>query len=412
MINDTYIKRPVPAEQYLLVLLLVFVSGNSYFYYYHQDNWLIILFVISSFFIVKNRLIGRLNSKAILLIFLLSAFEVIQLTYFGGFNFTSVLGTLTRLVSAYFVIVICDRNFFYVYKKIIVVLASISLFFYALFYIPGITEALVNFTVNYVKTPFAINESSKISLHMIIFNFHGYQYTPMRNSGPFHEPGLFAAFLVLGIIFNTMLLKKFIFRKNLILIIALATTLSTAGYVALGFFVVLSNYLTNIDTSFVKRILVSILLIVFSIFLTNTLDFLGDKISYHYEVRGERLTRFGSAVRDIQLIEQRPLLGYSRMLESRFGTDEFDRSTMHGNNGITNLFVRWGLLAGLLIFYQMYLSFKHIVKLSGLNANMAFIFFASFLLLAFSQTVFRFSFFMGFIFFQFLFIGSREIKQS
>lgn len=66
-----------------------------------------------------------------------------------------------------------------------------------------------------------------------------------RLSGPFTEPGLYAFFLILGLMFNYFLSKKFVNFTGILLMVSLLLTQSTAGYLSLFFIFLYSIYLTR-----------------------------------------------------------------------------------------------------------------------------------------------------------------------
>ena len=76
----------------------------------------------------------------------------------------------------------------------------------------------------------------------------------------FHEPGAFAVFIVLAIVINIMIDDRPFSRKNIILLIALVSTFSTAGI--LSIFLVYGFYFFRIKKKNIKVLIVSAIIFV------------------------------------------------------------------------------------------------------------------------------------------------------
>jgi hypothetical protein len=221
--------------QWFLLFILIATSGFQYFY--GNIEWIIIgLIAVMSFVLYNNRKIF-LNYKAFSVIALFLIWEGIQFAYFGGFSIASIGGTMARFLLAYFVIVILDKNFLPLFIDFITFFSSISLVFFVLMHIQPLLDGMLNLASTVFSPPFGETmEEYSHNTNIIIFNFHGYEFAPKRNSGPFWEPGAFAVYLCLSLSFSLILGRSLLSIPSLIQILALMTTYSTSGY--LIFFVI------------------------------------------------------------------------------------------------------------------------------------------------------------------------------
>ncbi len=145
-----------------------------------------------------------------------------------------------------------------------------------------------------------------------------------RNAAFFREPGLFAGYLLLAILFLVLRAPELERRKRnrylMVLIVALASTFSTAGYVTLPFVMAASafrHHERRLRRAPRKYVLLAVLaLSIGAVWLVSqNSDFLADKLLRQYEGfleqgRGYEITRFGSAYLDVEAIRERPLTGW------------------------------------------------------------------------------------------------------
>ena len=375
----------------LVLASLIATSGFQFFYI--NEEWIIIaiVFVLIVSIFSKNKSVY--TPKGLLIISIFVLWETVQFFILGGFRFISLLGTAARFFLFYLVLSYLNTRFINTYVKLINYLAIISLIFYIVLFIPGIDNFLFSLSKNFkpvFETEFIGYEYKP---NILIFNLHGYEFTPRRNSGPFWEPGAFAVFINLALAFNVLIDKSFNFKRNFWLLLALITTFSTTGFIV-GMLTITAAILFNAKKVFVNILLVLLLIYPFYALFTN-LDFLLPKINNDIEFAQQTTgSRFGSAVADIQLISKNPVLGYGRNIEAMYGISFFIKQQMHRNNGLTKLFVQWGLLA-ILFLYLTYIGFRNISLFYSNNKYYSYLFMIVLLLNAFSQPIFQYPFFMG-----------------
>ena len=391
---------------YILVLILVATSGFQYFYAYQE--WIAIGLIFTLAIVLVRRREVFLDYHFFLLISIFSIWEIIQFGFFGGFSFVSVAGTLSRFLLAYLIIVMLAKDFLPYFVKIITIFSLISLFFYALIHIPVVLDFMMDLSKTVFASPFKEGiEEYEHNSNIIIFNYHGYLYSPMRNSGPFWEPGAFSVFICLSLTFGLIIGRSLWSIESIVQIAALVTTYSTSGYVV--FFVIVFSslfYKTRELGSGIQLLLKGIvipLVLLGVIVFVQTQEFLLPKIENDLLLADETTSsRFGSALADIYQIQENPILGYGRSINAEFGSGFFDMETMHRNSGVTRIVVQWGILS-LLYYFLVIKSFRHVIKIYAPSRPItaALPFFVLFLS-GFSQSIFQYPLFIGLMFLQFL----------
>lgn len=83
----------------------------------------------------------------------------------------------------------------------------------------------------------------------------------VRNWGPFREPGVFQAFIMVALYYGMLIEKKAKLMHNLVLIVALLTTFSTTGYIALIFLLLASLVSKNNEDLEQRRMVKTIIAI-------------------------------------------------------------------------------------------------------------------------------------------------------
>lgn len=266
---------------------------------------------------------------------------LVQKEVLGFISYAGSLNVMLKIITGATIMWILKDKFRYTYLNI--------LFFFALISIPLYFLGLTGINIPNLagtKEPY-----SSIFIYCT-------QDNPIRNSGPFWEPGAFACYLILVFLlfldFPPNFLKKN-WGKVLIIIVALLTTLSTTGYICLA--LIIGYYLMKkIKYKFLSY---TILLPTF-IFITytayNKLDFMQEKMEEQYEYGMEKAeknkfsnTRFGSLFFDLYYIQKHPLSGNGLHERTRYADHPqlWGKSLGHGN-GFSNYIAQMGIVAMIL----------------------------------------------------------------
>ena len=375
---------------YLLIFALLACSGIPFF---TGDRYIILLFLISlSVFIYRNKkidlfIIGFLSLYILLLI--------VQATYSKYFYITRIIGPCLRILSAYFVVKSIGSKFTEIFVKWMTFFAIVSIPFYVgLLISTSKTLSLFNPLCEIIQ------KHSYMEFHapqMIIYTFNfGVETHTIRNSGAFWEPGGFGLYLNLAFILNTVCSKTLINRTNIILLIALATTLSTASYILCAFFI-LSYLLIQYQTKYIVFIL-PVLILLFG-YLYTSVEFLNEKISrqllqiQYSSVDYQSRTRFVSALADWEVFKKNPVFGAGvfQLSEEQRRTYS-NRQMYYRNNGTFNILAIYGLTGFLFYFINALLSFQIFCKENNTHYLLPFILLIAFLLMNSSQMVYHLPF--------------------
>jgi hypothetical protein len=385
-------------SNYFLVGGLVAVSGFPFFMT-AQINFFL-LFIVTTFFFLKKSL--TVDSRMLWIILPFMAVEILQFLFIKPFDPIMITGTFIRMFLGFFIVTLAGKNFLRYYVNIITFFSLISFFF---FFPSLLSASFFHFFTNsicpFFVSPFIDTEGFyTVWPTNILFCFHDCVLEEFRNPGPFWEPGLFAVFLNLALLFNLILEKKLFSAKNIILMVALLTTLSTAGYIA--FFLLIFFYLQT-NQSFLRRLMLALIILPLIVTLYFSLDFLSSKVEQNISLAGTTTSsRFGSASVDIADFASSPFIGWGRGV-MRYGGRPFAffSEDQHRNNSVTDLLATYGIFIFILYFTNYYLSLRAICKDNVHSIPFAAMALLVILALGFSQSIFMKPFFYSLLFIQF-----------
>jgi hypothetical protein len=307
-----------------------------------------------------------------------------------------ILGVLVayfmRIYFAYFTVRIIGPNIDKYVVNQIYFFSIISLVVtFAIFINPALADYINSNIVPFFDQITLFQPNRK---HFILYTMElGWKVEIPRNSGPFWEPGGFVIFLFIAFTFNIVRTKKIISKKNIIFLIAILTTQSTTGYLAL--FVFICVYIIISYKKIYTIISVPILILLF-MNVYSQLDFMEEKVNKMYnesKTAGKQkvYSRIVSGQVNFQNFLSSPMFGIGRFFEIA----EEENS---GNNGTTLLLAEFGLIGFGYYFLMMIFSYRRYCKIHDYNPNYALAVVAGLLVLGFSQGIFQKPFFMGLCF--------------
>ncbi|WP_234736780.1 hypothetical protein [Tellurirhabdus bombi] len=378
---------------YLLTYGVIAVSGVEYFYSSPEFQLLFFLAAAGIAFARQTPLTAR-SLSIIIIVFIV---ELLHALKYNNFVPNSLLSILIRLLLVYLVIHVCGLRFIRYYIDIILVSALISLPIYFLTFFPGVEQFLIqNIANTFFKPPFSVASSMyEGNPSMIVYTFNQLAEEKFistiikRNSGPFWEPGAFAVFMTLALLFNLQHEKKFSTRRNWLLIFTMLTTFSTAGYITL--FMIIVGYVISSDTVRKSTKIASLLILLPTVVLVySQTEFMSGKINKNISAsKSDNSSRFGSAYFDFVDLARSPLIGFGRLSENRFGPlARLQDFSTHRNNGVTFLLVTYGIPCGLAYFLGLFLFFRRYSRQFDSPPLFALFSFLTVLLAGFSQGVF------------------------
>ena len=180
----------------------------------------IIIAFITLYMVLKKKLIFKLEKKMLVILMVL-LFCIALSGAINGFEFVFDFWVVLMLFLAVVICSIIDYyDFWIAYVDVMVALGFISAVIFILYQL--VPRAFFMFS-NYIWHGNILMKNCFICALQVDTHFR-------RNFGVFYEPGMFSVFLVLALYFSLFRLK-FDIKKTAALLVALATTLSTNGYI-------------------------------------------------------------------------------------------------------------------------------------------------------------------------------------
>ena len=331
---------------------------------------LLIPIFLTIILLIRNPISFR-NMKLWVLVGILGAWTIAVCYKFHDYSLSN-LSYYVFLFYAIFIAFIhikvygCDL--FPLYEHIMVVLSAISLVCWGI----ALLFPLSDFFRSFPETGYGNNL-------FYLFNWMNPQKgqivgTIIRNAGCSWEPGRFAIMLIPAILIN-LSREGITFLGNykiIILLLTLASTMSTTGYS-----IVLLIYALYWLNDFNVKSILSFLFIALplAIFIFS-LDFMGNKIidranyegltrervhniNYNAKTRGDEyigsLDRFESAYLEWINFRQEPLLGYGRNTGHSWFRENISKNYVL-TGGIVKIFSQFGIFLGLFIYLLMFYS--------------------------------------------------------
>ena len=309
-------------------------------------------------------LFGIMGAWTIAICYKLHDFSTSNLSYYF-FLFYAIF-------IAYIHIRVYGRDLFHIFEHIMVVLSVISLVFWTIaVLVPPSSE----FFHTFPETSYGNNV-------LYLFNWMDPEKGQMtgsliRNAGCSWEPGRLAIMLVPAILIN--LSREGISfignHKIIILLLALASTMSTTGY-SITILIYAIYWLDGFNAKSILSFVFIALPLAYSIF---SLDFMGDKIqgnanyegltrerihniNYNAKTQGDEylgsLDRFESAYFEWINFQKEPLLGYGRNTDHSWFRQEISKNFVL-TGGLVKIPSQYGIFVGLILYaILLYSSIK------------------------------------------------------
>lgn len=389
---------------YSLVYLLVALSGVPFFYRSKMALLIPAMLLSLLVFIYYRRKLDKFLAYFSAFYALILAGQTLKFYYLP---LDTYFGLYIRILFAYFVIASLKEKFTDYFIDVIYVSSLISFLFYIPSYLPGFETVMKTNVAPHLISPFVnVAGGYDYPSNVILYTFNSRGGGALlRNSGPFWEPGAFAGFLVIAIIFNLISKGTLWDKKGKVLILTLVSTFSTTGLMALMLFI--TFYVLTHRSSYLK-ILVMPLIIFGSIFFFASSSILLKKIETDMDIENAAYnTRFKSASIDFNDFLENPLLGLGRNEYTRFKGNVGEGAFNHRNNGVTNFLASYGIVMFLVYFGLIYFSFLRMCNHHDFNKLFAFFSVLLILIIGFSEDYFNFPFFYGLTFLHIVY-GNNE----
>lgn len=358
--------------EHLVVLLLVCLSGNPTFMMGANE----VLLVLSAYLLTILLVVCRRMVLAPRFILALTGFMIILILQAIDMSFlpiVTILGFVVRLYVAYACMCLV-RDFPLAFANVMFWVAILSL----CFYIPENLLGLRGIKMSAFFGRFAQEVGNERHLHVVLYTFlRGNDALPYRNAGFFWEPGAFAGFLLMGMIFLTFardrLTRSAYKWRMAIFCLCLLSTKSTMGYVVFPLALLL-HFWSGVRTSTpatrrLMVILIAVVLVGGLVAAFTQLGFIETKIrnqmtAVEKKGSGWRMTRFGSLIFDLEYIQRRPVLGWGLNEKTRYALNPgTDMGKKHGN-GLSDFLAKLGFAGLGLLLVFMYMG---VYRLTGKN---------------------------------------------
>ena len=387
--------RKINKNDFLVFLL---VANSGFPLLYKADYILAISYIatliVSCLFYFNNKTSGFKPTLSIYLIVFSLVFSL-QTLFLKDFSVAKFISFYIKTGFIVLILQVVGVQFYHSYVKIILLFTKLSFCFYVpIVFSPQIKSFLQQIAITH---PTALLHGEPLK-NLIVFNLNFGRVRDIltRNSGPFWEPGAFAGFIIIAIVFNTTIEKSILNKRNIILGIGLITTFSTTGFIALMILIV--GFLLFVrKKSFI--LLAIIPLFVYSFYFAfNNVEVLGKKIQTEVEFSSSNKiqgnNRLKSFILDMKDYPTSPYFGLG--LDDRTRYLDYDKGgTSNRNNGLSDYLVRFGLIGFSIYFVSMYYGIKKFVSFFNADRALIYLFMLLILVIGFSELYFRLPFFMA-----------------
>lgn len=352
---------------YWAMMLLILASGNSVFKVYGTYFYALVgLFVLLEF--VRSRNLRIAYRRLWQYIAIMLGIFIAQYLTFGWNTFPGIVNFVFKILFGSFIIIALDSRFKYYYLRVMYHLAIISLIFFSLQIVFGITFSLI--------------DVGKVGKSILFYFSHSRAFD--RNCGAFWEPGAFGCYLLivpLLFINNLPLLYRRYRKECIVLFIALLTTQSTTAYLAFAALIFL--YLAFQMRSWMKYVYI-VLAIAVSVYVYSGVDFLEEKIKSQNEsaisANGQfNSTRIGTFLFDMYYFEKHPIIGNGLHSRTRYADHQylvklwFDGELAKGGNAFSDYLAKMGIAFYAAFFYFLYKTNQGVKRRNLLSFLVVFI---------------------------------------
>lgn len=337
---------------FLFVVMCGFTSGNLI----PAKSYLLSFMCVLYLYKKRNK---QSIKKLLILICAYMLIGIIQWIEYDNISIRCFREIPLLMISGFYVMDKLGERFKYAYMNIMYVIACVSLFFY-----------VIMITTGYVPSLSFLNQHNYKSI--FIFNMRVNEIADHRNCGPFWEPGAFAGYLLMvGLMFFNQLdiLWKEYKKKCIILLLALFSTFSSQGYLALGLFLLFYYLRSHLNF---KTVFTIIIFCIAATFAYIQFDFLREKVNNQLELASDwesneslkSANRFSTTLLDVYYIEKSPIIGNTDNFQIRYRDHPFvlnifdDKGSYGSGSGTSSMIAMYGIPLFLLWIYLTFNAFR------------------------------------------------------
>lgn len=354
----TILKKNNGLNNKWIILLLLFTSvdtvlfgtnGNRLFLWVPRIVGLISILLMMLLIKNKNERLLKVNKYSFFCFALMSVLFFSSAVY-NGMSFETTISRFIAIFVAYIITrFISENEFLCIFDDFLFFISIIALLTEVLAYI---MPMLLNFLPKVLNTTGYVYSSFFVGGLLITTNV---SETFIRASSIFWEPGAYAFYLILGIMYQLFKKEKINSKRLIVYIISLIITFSTTGYIVLGVMMIadiMSRKLNN-KSNVIKYLcaIIAFLVIIVSLFSQDSVIYQA-VFAKLFSGTSSATTRYSSLFNGIKVALSHPLLGVGDNLDKYM--EIYVKTSQYSNGGlsITNTIVAqaasYGCLFGLL----------------------------------------------------------------
>ncbi len=348
ILSDKKSLLPTIKENFLILLIILITANASTV---STDNFLLLVLIIAFLsFVYKGYSLDPIIIYVLIVWIIINCFAyLINETPFRWYTF---FGFSSKMIYPYLLLKLIGPNFPFKLERIIYILTLISLpFFFLEVSLPGFFNNLSPYL------NFFTQEEQQHANGWYIFIFMHSGWSEYRNCGFMWEPGAFAFMILLGMTIRFMKYGRIKIDKYIIIyILALLTTISTMGYLAL--FIIIMAFAIQKKKLLLLPLLLPLLIPIFIEILK--LDFLLPKIATYFDQLDVMYTPDNTTYLKVNRFSYM-LLAINQSLTWPFGfgivqnkdvLKEYSSDVL-GVSTLANILIYWGWLGITVFFYAI-----------------------------------------------------------
>ena len=346
--------------EYLLVVLSIIVSNSLFYTTYNDDAILVALLLtcVLAYFISGQR---KINRYYFIYGLICSLFMLAHPAILGNMSILNTyLGYIIRVLSFVRIISLLGYyNYTKIYVKVMIFVCTANLILYVdqlfLFGLSDPIASAFSYATTFDKNVFYENYIFYCKPVLGTWGGNYYETSSIKNPGLFGEGGVYQYFVTVALIINIFFHKRtrlFSFT-NMIFIISILSTFSTAGYLNLGLILAFIGVEMSINKKIFRVLTIISPFIVYLIFSTVVYDKLFNEESMAFKISTTR--RMLDTEVDLNIISDYPLMGIgigNNELWKKYSDEQSGGSS--SSNGITNYLAKFGLIGFIITLYPFF----------------------------------------------------------
>ena len=352
MIKDSTQKKFKKLPLWPLIILF-FTSTDTVMFGTNLNKLLLYVpRLVGVFFIITLLIIGNINFSRKTVTALVSFITIAVLSaMYNHMDFATIASRMISIIVAFFIVnFYSKKQYISIFNKVVYFIAVIAIITEVVAYtIPSLFNLFptVTNTANYSFSYFFIGSMRHSFLGEIF----------IRAGGIFWEPGAFAIYIVIALMFEIFYVEKAETKKIVVYSIALVLTFSTTGYIAFTFLMLVFIFLKRFKNTNSKTFLGALFIgLLFTLLFENNpiYEMVFAKIKNN---NNTSVVRYSSLINGMEIAFDHPLLGIGSNNIREYMIEYSTKSIFNfgSNPMLTNTlvmqFATFGLIFGALFLF-------------------------------------------------------------